>query len=311
VHLGLARDPWSPFEQYTAAEDDLRSTFFVIPFRGRTGLNVTSPVASRRAAPYDVDDIADWIRRLEQLEFEVAVHGIDAWCSTAHGRQELERVAALTGDGDVGVRMHWLCYDEETPARLEAAGYAYDSTCGYNDAVGFKAGTAQVFRPLETTRLLELPMHIQDMALLSPKRLGLDEGEAAHRCRRIAQLVEAHGGVLTILWHERSLAPERQWDEFYERLLEMLRERRTWFATAGDVVRWFRRRRALTLGTPIFNGRSVELPIKANDEAARGEPPLCVRVHLPGGGLGPHRRVDTPYTGGGIVSIELGATVVA
>jgi hypothetical protein len=311
VHLGLVRDPWSPFEDFTTAEGDLRSTFFVIPFRDRVGLNVSSPIASRRAAPYDVDDIGNWISRLGELRFEVAVHGIDAWCSAAHGRDELDRLTALTGDDEVGVRMHWLCYDEDAPVRLEAAGFAYDSTFGYNDAIGFRAGTSQVFRPLGTTRLLELPLHIQDMALLSPNRLHLDEGEAAYWCRRIAQHVEADGGVLTILWHERSLAPERQWDGFYERLLEMLRERRTWFATAGDAVRWFRRRRALTLGAPIFDGRNVRLAIEGDEASAREGPPLCVRVHLPGARHGPHRRIDVPYTGGGSVSVDLGGSLVA
>jgi hypothetical protein len=306
VHLGLARDPWSPFEHYLAAEgDDLRSTFFVIPFRDRVGLGVTSPVASRRAVGYDVDDIGEWIRRLVKLRFEVAVHGIDAWCSEARGRDELARVAAITGAEDVGIRMHWLCYDQTAPARLDAAGYAYDSTSGYNDAIGFKAGTSQAFRPRGALRLLELPLHIQDTALFFPKRLHLSEDEAGARCQTIWQLVERHGGVLTILWHERSLAPERQWGDFYGRMLETLRGRSTWFATAGDVVRWFRMRRALTLGEPIFDGRTVRVPVQDARERSPGGPTPCVRVHVPGTGNRQHEHFDAPYTGGETMTIDL------
>jgi hypothetical protein len=312
VHLGLARDPWSPFEHYLAAEgDDFRSTFFVIPFRDRAGMRVASPVASRRAVRYDVDDIGDWVRRLEELGFEVAVHGIDAWCSEARGREELGRVAAITGSDEVGIRMHWLCYDEAAPARLEAAGYAYDSTSGYNDAIGFKAGTSQAFRPLGTSRLLELPLHIQDTALFFPRRLHLSEDEAALRCQTIRQSVERHGGVLTILWHERSLAPERQWGDFYGRLLETLRERSTWFGTARDVVQFFRRRRALTLGEPTFDGRSVLVPVHDDHEGSPEGPAPCVRVHLPGTGNGRRNYVDVPYTGGEMMTIELGGERVA
>jgi hypothetical protein len=312
VHLGLVRDPWSPFEQYLAAEGDgLRSTFFVIPFRDRGGQGLAPATASQRAVKYDVDDIVPWIRRLVELRFEIAVHGIDAWCSEARGREELARVAALTGASEVGVRMHWLCHGETTPARLDAAGYAYDSTCGYNDAIGFKAGTSQVFRPPGAVHLLELPLHIQDTALFFPARLHLAEDEAAQRCQVVWQSVEAHGGVLTVLWHERSLAPERQWGEFYARLLGTVRVRRAWFGTAGDVVSWFRRRRALTLGDPLFDGRSVQVSIQ---DASGGLPPgpaPCIRVHLPGSdGRGPER-VDFPYTGAGTAIVDLDGEQVA
>jgi hypothetical protein len=207
--------------------------------------------------------------------------------------------------------MHWLCYDEAAPARLEAAGYAYDSTSGYNDAVGFKAGTAQAFRPLAASRLLELPLHIQDTALFFPKRLHLGEDEAALRCQAIWQSVERHGGVLTVLWHERSLAPERQWGDFYARLLEILRGRSTWFGTARDVVQFFRRRRALTLGEPTFDGRSVLVPVHDDYEGSPEGPAPCVRVHVPGTGKGRRKYVDVPYLGGETMTIELGGERVA
>ena len=39
---------------------------------------------------------------------------------------------------------------------------------GYNETVGFRAGTSQVFAPIGTKHLLELPLHIQDTSLLYP-----------------------------------------------------------------------------------------------------------------------------------------------
>ena len=38
----------------------------------------------------------------------------------------------------------------ESPRQLEAAGFDYDSTWGYNNAVGYRPGTSQVFRLPET-----------------------------------------------------------------------------------------------------------------------------------------------------------------
>ena len=85
--------------------------------------------------------------------------------------------------------MHWLCFDAQSYRRLDEAGYDYDATCGFNDAVGFKAGTTQVFRPLDAERLLELPLHVQDTALFYTGRLHMSQraawkshrGAAAHR----------------------------------------------------------------------------------------------------------------------------------
>src|SRR5204862_2603238 len=98
------------------------------------------------------------------------------------GRAEKAAVAAVAGECS-GIRIHWLLRDANTPAALERAGYGYDSTCGYNETVGYCSGTGQVFRPLGMRTLLELPMHIQDGALFYPRASNLSEAEAEKRCQ--------------------------------------------------------------------------------------------------------------------------------
>ena len=68
--------------------------------------------------------------------------------------------------------MHWLYYDQQSPVALEQAEAVYDSTIGYKETVGYRAGTTQVYKPLQVTRLLELPMHVMDTALFYPAYLG-------------------------------------------------------------------------------------------------------------------------------------------
>ena len=138
VYLGLHSDPWQPFASYVAA-DRTPSTFFVIPFRGRGGDKLEPGRAKRRQVGYDVDDVGPTLKALHAEGCEIGVHGIDAWHSTAAGRTEQERVSRVVGDAALGVRIHWLCFDTEA-RRLEQAGYDYDATFGWNDAVGFKAG---------------------------------------------------------------------------------------------------------------------------------------------------------------------------
>ena len=116
-----------------------------------------------------LSEIADDLRRLLRAGREVAVHGIEGWRDAASGRIELARMREVTGAAEIGVRMHWLFYDEESASRLEDAGYSYDSTVGYNDAVGYRAGTVGKFSNRSTVhRLLELPMHMMDTAIVLP-----------------------------------------------------------------------------------------------------------------------------------------------
>jgi peptidoglycan/xylan/chitin deacetylase (PgdA/CDA1 family) len=305
LHLGLRKDPWSPFTQYSSVEKGFRSTFFVIPFRDHAGLRPHSQRSAWRAAPYDINDVRDQIRTLRQDGFEIGVHGIDAWADEGRGREELERVAEATGDTEIGVRMHWLWFDEDSAARLERAGYAYDSTCGYNETVGFKAGTAQVFRPLSTTTLLELPLHIQDTAMFFPRRLHLSENEAWIRSQAVRARVEALGGVLTFLWHDRSLAPERQWDAMYRRLLASFDPERVWVTTAAAAVQWFRRRRSIRL-EPSERDNEIRVEVAASPTATA--PPPVLRLHLPqyaSDGRLTTKRVEIPILESGTFTFAL------
>src|SRR5438093_9792987 len=139
--------------------------------------------------------------------------------------------------------MHWFMRDRNTASVLDDAGYDYDSTEGYNETIGYRAGTTQVFRPLGAKTLLELPLHIQDGALFYPQRLDLPEPEAKKRCQVLIEKASKFGGVLTLLWHDRSHAPERFWGDFYLKQLRELKLTGCWFGTGGQVVEWFRKRR--------------------------------------------------------------------
>lgn len=276
VWLGLARDFWMQFDAYREIERGLAPTYFFIPFRGRAGDKVNAPHAERRAGPYELGEVATLIQELKAEGCEVGVHGIDSWHDAAKGREELARVAALKGDRRIGIRMHWLLQDEHTPRVLEEAGYAYDSTSGYNDAIGYRAGTHQVFRPLGRDGLMEMPMHIQDGALFYRSKLALSDAEAWRRCERIIANAERSGGVLTVLWHDRSLGPERHWGDFYRRLIAELRARQVWFANAHAVVDWFRARRAVSFA------RHGAAGCECTAGAPHGLPQLVVREHRAG-----------------------------
>jgi len=278
VYLGWAKDFWEPFSWYLAAEAQLPATYYMIPVKRRAGDRVPGKGARRRATAYDVTDVREWTARLLDTGCEVGVHGIDAWHDAVKGREEMGRVAGVTGGSALGIRMHWLLQNAETPAVLEEAGYSYDSTAGYNETIGYRNGTSQVFRPLGARTLLELPMHIQDGALFYPQRLDLAEPEAAARCRELIDRSAKLGGVLTVLWHDRSHGPERFWGDFYLGLIATLKSTGAWFATASQVVGWFRRRRAVRF-RQVDTTNGVGIAIEYDGDEIR--PALRLRVHRP------------------------------
>jgi hypothetical protein len=257
VHMGLAEDLWYGFDRYLDLEQGRPSTFFIIPFAGKPGRSAKGDAPAARGTAYDISHIAPKVQRLKEAGCEIGLHGIDAWIESGSGDEEATRISEVSGYRPQGVRMHWLYGDKNTPAVLEEAMFSYDSTVGYNETVGYRAGTTQVFKPLSAVSLLELPLHVMDTALFFSNYLNLTDGEAWERVSRVVENGERFGGVLTINWHDRSIAPERLWGDFYVRMVAELSQRGALFSTASQAVSWFRNRRAAVFERVGVDGKTA------------------------------------------------------
>lgn len=272
VHLGLAEDFWQKFDdRYLEIEKGLTSTFFFIPFKNYAGRTHHGPAPGFRAARYQAKDFAYTIKKLMTAGHEIGLHGIDTWLDNSQGSLEMEEIRRLSGISEIGVRMHWLYYDEQSPNELEKAGAAYDSTIGYNETVGYRAGTTQAYKPLEASRLLELPMHVMDTALFYSSYLGLGQKDAKVLLEQMVDDVAQYGGCLTVNWHDRSVLPERSWDACYRELIRDMKTRGAWFSTAREATSWFAKRRSV-----VFEVDGVK------SDASRPRVAICHKDNLPG-----------------------------
>jgi hypothetical protein len=269
-------DFWEPFNWYLKTEANLPATYFLIPVKHHPGDGLSGSRTKLRASAYDVTDVSETAKRLLKQGCEVGVHGIDAWNSTDKGKFEAQRVAQSANHMPTGVRMHWLMWDRDSPSKLENAGYQYDSTVGYNETIGYRAGTSQAFRPKGSKELLELPMHIQDGALFYPTRMNLSEQEASEACGRIFDHAHKHGGVATLIWHDRSHGPERFWGNFYAGLVENLKKSDAWFATCSEVSEWFRLRRSVKFTSVTVEG---DRRVRLESSFAANSPEMRVRLY--------------------------------
>lgn len=283
VFAGIADDFWDHFEKYSEVDNGFGSTFFLIPYKNRPGENLNNieqrRIMARRAAPYDIDDIGQQVKYLIDKGFEIGLHGIDAWHNLEKGVQELNRILQNTNQKEIGIRMHWLCYDRQSPFILEQTGFDYDATLGYNGAIGFRNGTLQVFRPIGLERLLEIPLTIQDTALFFPRRMNLSVSDARQQCQELIESARKFGGVLTLSWHERSLVPERLWGDFYVWLLQELHAQDAWIGSARQVVGWFRQRRSITFKESSLVNEKFK--IRLSGDRPTSAPPMFLRIHVP------------------------------
>jgi hypothetical protein len=271
IYLRILPDFWNKLERYL--ELDHASTFFIVPKKGEAGMAPTGARLPRRAVRYDLSQLQTTVSEIVAQHGEIGVHGIDAWRDTAEARKERERIQALTHAPEVGVRMHWLFFNSESAGKLDEAGFSYDSTVGYNETVGYRAGTTQAFRPFGTKRLLELPLHIMDTALFYPAHLNLSPKQAMMRVSDMVDDLRQFGGLLMVNWHDRSIAPERLWDDSYAELVKKLESAGAWFCTAAEAAQWFRRRREVTFGS---NGSEAA---RASTRSEAGLPGLRIRSY--------------------------------
>ncbi|MDO9325513.1 MAG: hypothetical protein Q7T80_11215, partial [Methanoregula sp.] len=279
---GIGPDPWVLFERWKTLEEQLgvRSTFFFVPRKDDPGLRAHQ----YRAVGYGIE--REILHGLSWDGWETGIHGIDNWADVEIGKQEM----AAVGNGAVGNRTHWLLFDRDSWKKLDEAGYSYDTTFGYNDDVGFRAGTLQVYRPEGTSNIRELPLHIQDLGLFgkfcwAPVDQGwektaclhMDEPAARVQCKEIVDYALKYGGAVTILWHYENLTPPRDWSGMYTELVKRACADGAWVTTAGNVVEWFEARRKTTLSL-FQDTKKITICIK-NPEILT-KTPLQVRLHI-------------------------------
>jgi len=279
--FGLGQDPWLLFERWKQIERELgvRSTFYIIPPH-----NI--PICSHpyRDARYTMSQ--DQITDLQDGGWEVGVHGMNNWIHAGEGIAELSAVK-----GGIGNRTHWLLRNWASWCYLDLAGYEYDSTFGYDDDIGFRAGTTQAYCPFGASRLLELPLHIQDMGLLGKTCwaqskgmwiklpcLNATEDEAKRLCKELFNYAKLFGGTITLLWHYESIAAPRDWTEMYQYLVAYAKQEGAWITTAKNVVEWFRVRRSTKITYSIVGKKITISVIRVNRN--KDIPDQKVRVHI-------------------------------
>jgi len=228
VHRLRGTDPNWRFEQIVAEERRRGahgSTFFVMsghhdPHDG------AAPETYERLRPRLVETLLE-------SGAEIGLHG-SYTAADDPGRLAAEKHALEELSGPIaGHRYHYLRADpHRNLAPLADLGLRYDTTLGFPDAVGFRAGIARPFRPWSFDReapleLFEVPLAAMDATLAEERYLGLEAKRAEPHLMRLLDWAAEHGGAFAILWHPDRFdrATSGGWDRLYSRLLGGVVER--------------------------------------------------------------------------------------
>jgi hypothetical protein len=243
VHRLRGTDPNWAFQRIREIEaaHGGRSTHFVMT--GHThAADGASPAAYERVRAAVVAQV------LEQGD-ELALHpSYEASERTELIEQQRRRLAELAGREVDGVRFHYLRHQAHgSLAELDRLGFAYDSSHGYGDRPGLRAGLSHPYRPFDLAadrplRMLELPLAVMDATLAERGYLGLAPAEGLRRAVAVLERVAVVRGTVAVLWHNDRFdrAYARGWDTAYERLLRWVVERDGRLVSAADAVAGWR-----------------------------------------------------------------------
>jgi hypothetical protein len=186
--------------------------------------------ASRRSpldSGYDprhpkVREVISW---LHEQGVETGVHpGYETFLSPDRLLREVQILREALGEQPLGGRQHYLRWCPDSWLHWETCGLAYDSTVGYADQIGFRAGTCVPYRPWllflnREANLIEIPLLVMDGTLLY--YMGLTPRQSLEAVLECVTRCSFIGGVFTLLWHNSSLI-DPIYKDLYRNILDTL-----------------------------------------------------------------------------------------
>lgn len=196
--LDEGRDPLDQFSRLVEQERlrGLGASYYFLPLR-----------LHRRDANYSLllPEIVHAIEKLRSQGFEVGVHGTYTSLDRPSGLAEEYSCFRRLGVEVLGGRQHWLRFTlDRLISALEKAGAIYDTSLGWSDRIGYRAGACFPFPPYnfekeQPANFIELPMAIMDQALQAEVKNPAEWFQTS--ADLLAQSRRFGWGGISLLWH--------------------------------------------------------------------------------------------------------------
>jgi hypothetical protein len=191
------------------------ASFWKLPARGRydTWYDLRAPL------------VFDVISDLRRCAGDIGFHpSYETFANRSLLAKEAQLLREWLGQDRLGGRQHYLRWSPDTWRDWESCGLAYDSSLGFPERPGFRAGTARPYHPWlvdedRQANLIEIPLILMDRTLSLYMRLSNEDALAL--VLQLLTRTRAVGGVFTLLWHN-SVLLDPQYRSLYQAILEQL-----------------------------------------------------------------------------------------
>lgn len=239
VASSIGRKEYWNFEKIMDLEEKygVRSTFFFLTTR-------------RDFQPrYNLRRVKRVILNLDERGWEIGLHtGFDSYNNYDKIHNEKRKIEKILGKPITGVRNHYLRFRApDTWRLLEKLGFGYDTTLGFRETVGFRAGIIHPYFPYDfksdkQLTILELPMTFMDSTLFM-------SGDSQRILEELIKTAKRWSGLIVVNWHQRTFDENdfQGYTDFYEQMLGIFKNDDAYIATCREIANWWIMRKERSL----------------------------------------------------------------
>ena len=169
------------------------------------------------------------LKELKEDGYGIGIHG--SFNSSDHPGQLAKEKNILEEALGISIskgRQHWLRYSEMLTPEIHEQNLKEDSTIGWNDRSGFRAGVCSRYRlyshnankvlDLWVTPQLIMDSHLFDYAV-NKQQINFEKG-----VNMISSLKDYNNACVSISWHPRTCSSDYNWHYAYEKYLEVIHQ---------------------------------------------------------------------------------------
>jgi hypothetical protein len=155
----------------------------------------------------------------------IGLHGSYYACQKNSYKAEADLLRKVSGKEIIAHRNHYLRFHpSKIWDQLEGSGIKYDFSVGYSDIMGFRAGTAMPYYPYNKINSSASCVKEVPLIFMEREKYLLDIEKSLESLKELLENVKKYDGCVSILFHPESFVVNKQWIEFYERVLMMIVE---------------------------------------------------------------------------------------
>ncbi len=179
--------------------------------------------------------------------YDVGLHGSpDSAYYIKETKKELERLHKLFPQ-PLGYRSHKLSFQYQGSFDiLEKMNLKFDSSLGYWEHIGFRAGISFPFYPydIENDRpftILEIPLIVMDTTLISQAGMGINPFVASYRLSKLIQRAKKFQSHISVLWHNNTFdtIDFPWWSWLYWSLIRRAKKNNAWVCSLDDLYEYW------------------------------------------------------------------------